>query len=93
MLALAVLLIALTVWFYAAAALQFRGYDWADATCRDMPTFCGSPHYVAIAAVVAIGICSLFKLSKNLISRLIQSSCALKSVIVARVACSSRRGS
>jgi uncharacterized membrane protein YidH (DUF202 family) len=54
MLAIAVLLVALTVWFYAAAALQFRGYDWADATCRDMPSFCASPHYVAIAAVVAI---------------------------------------
>jgi hypothetical protein len=54
MLFLAILLVALTVWFYAAAAFQFRGYEWFDATCRDMPTLCASPDYVAIAAVVAI---------------------------------------
>lgn len=56
MIILAVLLVMLTGWFYAAVALRYRGYEWADATCRDLPTFCASPHYIAIAAVLAIGL-------------------------------------
>jgi hypothetical protein len=56
MLFLALLVVALTGWVYAAAALRYKGYAWADATCSDMSALCASPHYVAIAAVVAIGV-------------------------------------
>ena len=65
MLFLAILLVALTGWFYAAAALQNNGYAWADATCRDMSTLCASPHYVAIAALIAIAVLFVIQIIKK----------------------------
>jgi hypothetical protein len=55
MLFLAILLVALTGWFYAASALQNDGYPWADATCANIADLCASPHYIAIAALIVIG--------------------------------------
>jgi hypothetical protein len=51
-----VVLIALAVsgWFYAAAAYQNRGYSWADETCQSMAMFCDEPHKVAIVAVACV---------------------------------------
>lgn len=51
-----VVLIALAVsgWFYAAAAYQNRGHSWADQTCQTMASFCDEPHKVAIVAVAIV---------------------------------------
>jgi hypothetical protein len=51
-----VVLIALAVsgWFYAASAYQYRGYSWADQTCDAMASFCAEPHKVAIVAVAVV---------------------------------------
>jgi hypothetical protein len=65
MLFLAILLVALTGWFYAAAALQQKGYAWADATCADMSELCASPHYVAIAAMIVIGVLFVIQTTKQ----------------------------
>ena len=54
MLFVALLMLAATGWFYAAAAFQDQGYDWADQTCASMPSLCASPHIVAIGAVAAV---------------------------------------
>ena len=54
MLFVVLLMLAATGWFYAAATFQNQGYAWADQTCAGTPLLCGSPHIVAIRAVVAV---------------------------------------
>ena len=50
----ALLLLAATGLFYAAAFYQNHGYAWADQTCASLQSLCDSPHTVAIGAVAAI---------------------------------------
>jgi hypothetical protein len=56
MVVIAIMMVAATVLIYAASSLQYRGYEWADATCAYARDACASPHYVAIATVAVIGI-------------------------------------
>jgi hypothetical protein len=56
MMIIALLMVASTALIYAASALQYHGYEWADATCAYARDACASPHYVAIAAVGLIGV-------------------------------------
>ena len=56
MLFVVLILLAATGLFYAAATFQYQGYAWADQTCASMPLLCGSPHIVAIGAVVTIAV-------------------------------------
>jgi len=56
MIVVAVMMVAATALIYAASALQYRGYDWADAICAYAPDACASPHYVAIVTVAVIGL-------------------------------------
>lgn len=53
---LATMMVAATALVYLAPMLQFRGYEWADGTCASVPDACASPHYLAIATIVVIGI-------------------------------------
>lgn len=56
MVVIAIMMVAATVLISAASSLQYRGYDWADATCAYARDACASPHYVAIATVALIGL-------------------------------------
>jgi hypothetical protein len=63
---LAVLIaLAVTAWFYAAAAYQNRGYSWADQTCETMASFCESPHKVAIVAVAIVTMLLIVRVVKS----------------------------
>jgi len=53
---IATIMVAATALVYGASMLQYRGYDWADATCAYMTDACASPHYLAIATIAVIGI-------------------------------------
>jgi len=53
---IAIMMVAATALAYAASMLRYRGYDWADTTCSNLPDACASPHYLAIATVIVIGI-------------------------------------
>ena len=53
---ISIMMVAATLLIYLSAALQYRGYAWADAVCAQVPDGCASPHYLAIATVIVIGI-------------------------------------
>ncbi|ACI93306.1 hypothetical protein OCAR_6192 [Afipia carboxidovorans OM5] len=50
--------------FYLASAMRYSGWAWSHELCRQGAPLCDHPHWLLIAAGVAIGIAMIRSMAK-----------------------------